>query len=334
MTSTTKYLESVLALARTGPSEALAAVIDARLRGREDAVVVNTPVGERSITSPPLGIDEPDSNALLYEAYRHLADKADATAIERLRRACVELLMQGLGRGDDLEYLAAVGCLVGYTRVVDSESLAQQLRQQLLGFMESELPLPFHRLIELEGKYLDLATLAIDVWLAIMPVQPNWPRHLSDRVARLIDHSCAKLKDGALPLAPRLRLLSLAYSALIKLQPSLAGQRLWTLSWAVTLAGADQPALVRQWLGIWRHLGVIFSQDPAWEDAFTAGVRRISRRVLESNPAVLDLVRRSLGKLASVRATSSVPAASVTTEKPSWLPAGYILTPSLKLQRG
>lgn len=326
MNSTGEYLGSVLELARTGPSEAVATVIDARLRGREDVVVVDSAAGRRSIASPSLGLDDADHNALLYEAYRALSDEADSAAIERLRRAVVELLMRGLGRRDNLEYLAAIGRLVGYTRVVDSEPLAQQLRQQLLGYMEGELPLPFHRLIELEGENLNLAILAIDVWLAIMPVLPEWPGHISDKLLDLVDHSFTRLRNEILLSRPKLKLLSFAYRALIKLRPAWAGERLWVLCTAVAHGRTEQAILRRQWLAVCRHQGVVFSQEPMWRDPFIVGVRETPWHMLQLDPATLSLLHSAIEKLDIHNAIGDSISLSETADPPMLPSDGYVFS--------
>ncbi|NJL27675.1 MAG: hypothetical protein HC897_07130 [Thermoanaerobaculia bacterium] len=224
--------------------------------------------------------------------------------------------------------MEAAGCLVGYTRVVDSESLAQQLRQQLLGFMEGELSLPFYRLIELEGESLGLAALAIDIWLAIMPVQPEWPGHIADKVLELVDSSIARLRSETVLSRPRLRLLTLAYGALLRLRPMWAGERLWVLCAIVAHSTTDQAVLRRQWLAVCRHQGVVFGQELAWRNMFIMGVRETPWHMLQLDPEALSLLRSAVEKLDIADAIGDSIRLSELADPPMSPSDGYVFSPS------
>jgi hypothetical protein len=297
MSETQEYIEAVIELAQSERTGNLTAVLDARIRGSEEPVVVSFSGGKRKLRSPALEIDEPDRNALIYEIYRVIRDIDQPNALETLRRAAVDLLMHGLNRGEDLEYLDAVARLVGHTRVVDSEDLRRLVQQQLYGFLANQLDRPFHRLIEFDGSALALATLSLDIWLAVMPVQPDWSDQQTLRIARLVDHSVEQLETGYLPLAPRLELLSLAYRALTKVQPTAAGARLWRLCRLVARYGDEKPVLRRRWLATCRKQGVAFSAVPRWRQGFLRGVWRTPWSDIEEDAGLGDLLRRALVKL-------------------------------------
>ncbi len=297
MSQSREYADAVIELARSGSDRALAAVLDARFRGREGAVAVELAGVTRAIFSPPLEIGEPDRNALLYRIDQRLRDGGDLAGRETLRQVLVELLMRGLNRGESQEYLGAVARLVGHSRVVELEEMSSLLHQQLYGFLETHLGRPFHRLIELEGEELELATLAIDVWLATMPIQPEWPQHHAQRIESLIDQSAGSLEQGMLALAPRLELLSLAYRGLIKVRPIAAGERLWRLCRLVAWKGKEHPVLRRRWFATCRHQGIVFAEHPVWRRAFLEGARRVPWPLVLGDPQQRELLRKVFGKL-------------------------------------
>ncbi len=257
------YLDFLVELSFAGRPRPLKRVIDARIRGDGAPIRVAAGDVEREIASPPLERDEPDRNAVLYTAYSILRRAEDPSGLENLRRAAVELLMAGLNRGEEIDYLQALGRLVGHARVVDSEELRPLLQQQLYGFLEGSLERPFDLLIALDGEPLERATVALDVWVAAMPNQPPCRPHHAARLEELFNGSLRTLERGYLVLAPRLRFLLLTFRALVKVRPEVAGARgLWRLCRLIDKHSAELPEIRRRWLGACRHLGVVLAAHP------------------------------------------------------------------------
>ncbi len=293
-----QYIDAVAELARAGRPRPLKRVITARVRGDGRPVSVEVGGAEKMIVSPPLERDEPDGNAVLYTIYSILRDEDDPGGLENLRRAAAELLMASFNAGEGLAELQALSRLVGHLRVVDSEELRPLLLQQLYGFLESGLDRPFDRLVELEGDSLGRATLALDVWLAVMPIQPECRPHHQTRLKELFSGSLEALEGGYLLLEPRLRFLFLAFRALVKVKPDVAGTRgLWRLCKLIEKHAAELPRLRRRWLAACRHQGVVFASHPDWRRAFLAGVRRFEREPEFPAHGKLPLFRQSLEKL-------------------------------------
>lgn len=295
-----QYLVGLTALAREGRIEPLKAVVWARVQGEKGPIF--------GLVSPSLERDEPDTNAILYLVYSTLLSQRDSKSVEHLRRAATELLMAGLSAGGDLDSLRAVARLVGHFRVVDSEELRQLLTQQLYGFLESGFEHSWDRLIELESDALERATLALDVWLAVTPILPDWPSHHRNRVEDLVNASLNALRNKALPLEPRLRFLLLAFRMLVKVKPETAGAHsLWLLCERIEAASEISPEVRHRWLAACRHQGVVFAADPDLRSAFREGVRQFTRWFADFRHQALPLFRQSLDKLDRLSAEVSWP---------------------------
>ncbi len=292
------YIEALVELSFAGRPRPLKRVIDARIRGETEPVRVAAGGAEREIASPPLERDEPDRNAVLYTVYSILRRADESDGLEDFRRAAVELFMAGLNRAEDVAYLQALGRLIGHVRVVDSEELRPQLRLQLYGLLEESLGRPFDRLISLDGEALERATVALDVWVAVVKIQPHCRPHHEERLEELFHGNLAMLQQNYLVLEPRLRFLFLTFRALMKVKPEVAGARgLWPLVKLIDKHSAELPRIRRRWLGTCRHLGVVLAANPAWRSSFLAGMERFQFDSDFAEGLRLPLFRESLEKL-------------------------------------
>ncbi len=290
-----EYIEAAVELARAERFAVLARLIDRRLRDSTEPLLVTFGGGERSIVSPAVEIDEPDRNALLYEIFHLLEDHRENAAIETMRRVSVELLMQGLNRGEAEEYVQLAALLVGHTLVVENTDLSVRLQQQLYGYLEGRLNKPLPQLIELEGKELAMATLAFDVWLAVTPIRPPWPPHLAGNVQALFDTAYRLLDRGDLVLESRFELLSFAFQALLKVRPRIAGQSLWRI--CRLLAADASLQLRRRWLEECRHLALELNAVPDWRQSFVEGIRLSPWFEIGENPPVQTVLTQTLTSL-------------------------------------
>ena len=109
------YFSGLIALIREGRPTPLKTVIEARLKNNRKPVY--------GLASPALGKGEHDANALLYLVYqKRLEEEEDISqdAREVLRRAVVELLMTALCNRESVEYIDALGRLIGFFQVKKS----------------------------------------------------------------------------------------------------------------------------------------------------------------------------------------------------------------------
>ncbi len=261
-----QYVNGLTSLARAGRPDPLKEVFEHRLRGDSGAC--------HGLTPPALDHREPDLNAVLQMAYYGLRDNGEDGAVAQLRCSVRELLMEGLGADADLAYVRRVARLVGHFRVIESRKQRTLLRQQLFGFLASALDQPFPDLILLEGRSLERATIAVDVWLAITPVKPGWHEHHRRLVRELFDRGVSYFYDKKhLTLLPRLELLALVFRALVKVDPGHAGCRgLWRMSKLAQDHNSESRRIRRHWLATCRHQGVLFAGDQAWRGEFLDGL--------------------------------------------------------------
>ena len=293
-----QYTNAVVELAVAGRPEPLKRILASRIRGEAEPITVRIGEAEEQVVSPPLERDEPDRNAILYTVYSILSQAENTGGIENLRRASAELLMAGFNQQEDHEYLSGLARLVGHLRVVDSDELRPILQQQLYGFLESQLERPLGKLIELEDAALERATLALDAWLAVTPIQPKYRPHHEKRIEALFDANLDVLETGNFRLEPRLRFLVLTFRALVKLKPSVAGARgLWRVSTLIHEYSAELPGIRRRWLADCRHLGVVLAANSDWRRSFFEGVLQFQYQAEFEERETVPLFRESLSRI-------------------------------------
>ncbi len=265
-----RFLDGTLELANAGRPDPLRAVIAGRVQGKTEPL--------EGLVSPPLGRDEPDRNAILYLVYHTARRQECKEAVVNLRRTAAELLMQGLNENSEHQELEAFARLVGHYRVVDTPATRDLLQQQLYGFLATALEQPFTDLARLDGKSLRRATCALDVWLAVTPVRPQWPHHHEEQVENLFTETVEILRKRTLPLEPRFDLLALSFRALARVKPNAAGRRgLWGVCDLIHRLGTEQPALRRRWLGVCYRQGLALAAYKGWRKDFLAGVKNFRR---------------------------------------------------------
>ncbi|MCP4696942.1 MAG: hypothetical protein GY862_08850 [Gammaproteobacteria bacterium] len=280
-----EYINGLLKLIKNEHPDPLKEAIKARLRGKFGEIVKvrlrhDSEETVLNLESPPLSRDEPDGNAILYLIYQSLAEENDGNALMHLRRVIAELLMETLSskKDEELSFIDALGCLTGFCQVRESEGLARQLRQQLWGYMSSELDKPLHEMMLLDWRGLEYARRALDLWLAVTPpMREYWGikrNHHARNVQRLFDEGIKLFTpDGE----QRFSLLLLMFRALIEVNPERAGSTGFPQMCKLVKELALE-AYARRWLGLCREYGILFKYDPDWRAEFEKGLKNIEDR--------------------------------------------------------
>nr|VFK50699.1 MAG: hypothetical protein BECKTUN1418D_GA0071000_100129 [Candidatus Kentron sp. TUN] len=266
------YMEKLVELIRQSSPAPLEDVLRARLIGNRSPV--------HGITSPPLTRDEPDANLLLYYIYNSLKD--EPTSRKYLRRAVANLTVAALAEPEpDLDYIEALGGLMGYTHVRDSEPLAKSLRFQFLGLLAFGLPVQMEQLMELQGVDFARAGYLLDLFLAVTP--PLWEGIDREKRARFIvtfRQSRSNLLNRNFDL-DRFHLFLLLFRAVLKLAPESAGAEALPEMCRVVASVSQQftgslPIRIRRaWLGMCWELGILLGngRHPEWREQFLRGLR-------------------------------------------------------------
>jgi len=290
------YMEKLTELIRQSPPAPLEDVLRARL------------IGDRSpmhgIISPPLTRDEPDANLLLYYIYNSLKD--EPTSREYLRRAVANLTVAALADPNpDLDYIEALGGLVGYTRVRDSESLAESLRFQFLGLLAFRSPVQLEHIMDLHGEEFVWVGHLLDLFLAVTP--PLWEGIDQEKRARFIAtfHQSRSSLDQN-PDPDRFHLFLLLFRAVLKLAPESAGADAFPEMCRFLVSVSERsdgplPIRIRRaWLGMCWELGILLGngKHPEWRERFLRGLRGdLSLQGEPVHPRFQEIFRRSLDKL-------------------------------------
>nr|VFK78252.1 MAG: hypothetical protein BECKSD772D_GA0070982_101020 [Candidatus Kentron sp. SD] len=287
------YMEKLTELIRQSPPAPLEEVLRARLT--EDHSEVH------GIISPSLTRDEPDANLLLYHIYDALDD--EPVSREYLRRAVTHLASAALLDPEPgLDYVSALGRLVGYTHVRDSEPLAESLRFQFLGLLEFGLPLPLKDIMKLRGLELARACHLLDIFLAVTP--PLWEGE--DRHRRLMATFRQAASDiRETPDLEHFRLFLLLFRAMIKLAPEFAGaEALPEMCRVVETVFERVPEKLstrirHAWLGTCWEFGVLLNDEEYahWKKRFVEGLYQQSIAEDRRRPAFAEIFRDSLEEL-------------------------------------
>nr|VFK53192.1 MAG: hypothetical protein BECKTC1821F_GA0114240_100238 [Candidatus Kentron sp. TC] len=291
------YMEKLTALIRQSPPSSLEEVLRARLTGDRSEV--------RGIVSPPLTQDEPDANLLIYYVYDALKD--EPASREYLRRALANLTTRALTKPKpDLEYVGALGRLIGYTHVRDSAPLAESLRFQFLGLLAFGLPAPLEDIMALGETDLAKAHHLLDIFLAVTP--PLWREDNKDEPARArlvatFQRAASDIRDT--PDYERFRLFLLLFRAMLKLAPEFAGAEAFpemcrvveTISKRATGKLSDH--IQHDWLGTCWELGLLLNDEEHahWKARFMKGLRRQSIGEDLTRPDFEEIFRDSLEEM-------------------------------------
>jgi len=290
MSAQTDYLHHLSDVVRERRADPLEALILARVSGNPEPV--------EGIVSPPLGREEPDANLLLYHLYQSLAE--DEPARDYLRAAVARLLVGQLAQErPDTTVLDLLGPLMGYTQIANRPDQARFLRWALWGLLDDFFPKPLTSLIKLYGEELRHAARVLDLWLAVTPPRcGDLNQSVRAKVVDLWGETLAET-TGEPACEDRFDFLLLAFRALLKVHPELAGRRGLREGVRVTVrCGAVLPVLRRRWLGQCWELGMAMTANPDWQDEFTRFLAKADERSAAGDRADSDaehlLYQRSL----------------------------------------
>lgn len=176
--------------------------------------------------------------------------------------------------------------------------LTTRFRQQLWGLLSQDQGVPLDHLVRLDGADLARATLAFDLWLALVEPLPPWAgEHLREGLARLLATSVAD-SEGTLSV-PRFHLLLLIYRAAVKVAPYPAGRDGFpALCRLVERKQRDSGEFCHRWLGLCWELGVLLKRHADWLLRFETGLRDGAGRVADAPEPLRELLRVSLGEMA------------------------------------
>nr|VFJ71266.1 MAG: hypothetical protein BECKFW1821C_GA0114237_102627 [Candidatus Kentron sp. FW] len=296
MNTQLSYVEKLADLIRKSPPSPLEEVLRARLTGDHSQV--------HGITSPPPTRDEPNANLLVYYVYNLL--KNEQTSREHLRRSIANLTVAALAEPNpDLDYIQALGGLVGYTQVRES-SLAESLRFQFLGFLAFGLPVQMEHIMELHGVELARASHILDIFLAITP--PLWEGMDQEKRQRFIaTFRQARRGLGKDLDSDRFHLFLLLFRAILKLAPESAGTEAFPEMCRVVESVKGSPTrkmsirIRRAWLGTCREFGILLNngKHTKWRERFLGGLLAGRRSIGGDShrPAFREIFHRSLEKI-------------------------------------
>lgn len=212
-----------------------------------------------------------------------------------MRRTIIELLMDAFAKREEIFIIDALGQMAGVFQVKEFTNLAEQLRQQLWGYLNTRLgrpprykPLP--DMMQLDEESMEYAWRAFDLWLLVTPAMP------ADSDAQYYDEIKKLFENGMTDFFPteiHFHLLILVFRALIKTNPYYAAKsgfaRMCNL---VENIAETRPADIyrRGWLGFCREMGVLFKYDKIngkkWREEFKKGLIEI-REDIENNELYL-----------------------------------------------
>lgn len=292
MNTYSKYVDGLVKLIEEGKSGPLKEVIYARLKGETKPV--------HGLVSPRLSRDEADENAVFYFIYEKLEAGKNEPALMVLRRAVLELLMDAFARRDDLIFIDALGQMAGVFQVKEFPGLAEQLRQQLWGFMDTRLgkppsDKPFTQMMQLERSAMEYAWRALDLWLTVTPPMPqDREAYYYEKIKKLYEEAL----DDFTPSELRFHLLVLIFRALIKIKPFYAGNCGFVkICQVVAELEKDDPSNKYRpaWSGLCNELGMIFKYDETkgkeWREEFKKGILAIDEKI-DYGPVFWDSLKR------------------------------------------
>ena len=217
----------------------------------------------------------------------------DEPARDYLRAAVARLLVGQLAQErPDTAVLDLLGPLMGYTQIANRPDQARFLRWGLRGLLDDFFPKPLTSLIQLDDAVLRHAARVLDLWLAVTPPRcGDLNQSVRGKVVDLWDATLA-VTTGAPACEDRFAFLLLAFRALLKVHPELAGRRGLREGVRVTVrCGAVLPVLRRRWLGQCWELGMAMTANPDWQDEFTRFLAKADERSAVGNRADADAER-------------------------------------------
>ena len=263
MTAYLKYINGLLDIIKKGRPYPLKEVIEARLNGKTEPV--------HGLVSPGLARDEHDKNAIFYYVYQKLSKMGDRQGVEELRRVIVDMLITAFCSKKNIDIIDSLGQMAGFFQVKESPVLAEQMRLQLWGYLNSKIPKPLNELIHLEGDQLEYASRALDLWMAVSPLFPG------EKDARYYDDIKQMFQEGLRlnkKSNPHFKLLLLMYRAVMKTDPEYAGRNCFRKIIEFVERFKDNN-LDRSWFNLCREYGVIFRQNKdgkKWKELFKKGI--------------------------------------------------------------
>lgn len=308
-----EYIDGFVRLAEAARTDSVKDLIRARLTGRRDAV--------HGLVSPPLEKNEPDETAIFELIYRRLLEPPGSEPVKYLRQAASELMMEALSKQADLSVLDALGGLIADFEVRESETLADNLRNQLWGYLECRMPKPLIDIMNLEGEALARAARALDLWLALTPPQPKWlqdhhRKKLEDLFRQALDQLLERGQVGEL----QFYMLTLFFRALIKTSPTYAAKTaLPDMARLLARAHKYAPAYRHIWYGLCWEYGVLLGSDPGWRRRFETGIETFDIAHWQSTLSPIEnpsppadagaptILRHSLGELGVDQALKELP---------------------------
>lgn len=287
-----QYVDGLVKLIEEGRPGPLKEVIYARLRGERQPV--------HGLVSPPLSRDEPDENAVFYFVYEKLTARKNEEALVLLRRLVIEMLTGAFSRKEELLIIDALGQMAGFFQVKEYGDLAEQLRQQLWGFMSTSLERPLLQMMQLQEEGLERARRALDLWLTVTrPLPGDREAHYYQSIIELFENgfddfgtwTCSEL---------HFHLLLLMFRAVVKINPyNAACSGFLKMCARIEALDRQHPGNVycHGWLAFCRELGVLFKYDETpdrqWRSEFKDGILKIDEDLLHMNDR--SLFWKSLG---------------------------------------
>lgn len=279
-----KYIDGLVNLIEKGRPDPLKDVICARLKGESRAV--------HDLVSPPLSQDEPDENAVFYYIYNKFESEKNERALLEMRRVVIELLMDSFAKREELFIIDALGQMAGVFQVKEFSQLAEQLRQQLWGYMCTRLGSPpeykpLTRMMQLGRQDMEYAWRALDLWLVVTrPLPKDRDAHYYKYIRELFE----KGLDSFFPSELRFHLLMLIFRALMKINPYCAAKT----GFLKMCGKVDELDLIKPtniyrhgWLGFCREIGAIFKYDEPtgkeWKKEFKTGLLEIEENINEKS---------------------------------------------------
>jgi len=268
------YVDGVLKLIGEGRPDPLKDVIYARLKGETHPV--------HNLVSPSLSRDEGDENAVFYFIYNKLEVEKKETELMLLRRSIIELLTEEFHKKESLPMIDALGQMAGVFQVKKFTKLAEQLKLQLWGYMETRLgnPLgstPFIDMMHLGKDEMEYACRALDLWLTVTPPLP--PDGDAPYYDKIIDLFLKAINEFTYSNLLRFYLLTLLFRAAIKVRPYETGMSLfYKMCELVEKFGKKDSthSYLNGWFGFCNEIGILFdySQEEGkkWKELFVKGI--------------------------------------------------------------
>jgi hypothetical protein len=278
MSMYSQYVDGLVKLIEEGRPGPLKEVIYARLRGDRQPVY--------GLVSPPLSRDEPDENAVFYFVYEKLTARKNEKALTLLRRLVMEMLMEAFANREDLLIIDALGQMAGFFQVKEYGDLAEQLRQQLWGFMSTGLQRPLLQMMQLQEEELAYARRALDLWLTVTPPLPgDRQAHYYQLIIELFEQGFDDF--GTRASESHFHLLLLMFRAVVKTNPyNAACSGFLKMCARIEVLDRQHPGNVycHGWLAFCRELGVLFKYDETsdrqWRSEFKKGILKIDEDLL------------------------------------------------------